>query len=332
MKQIYIAWTGFQRRPESMRPAFNYDLHYVAPPFASRWLKPFGYMVQAWRTLRIVRRTGADVVWIQLPPTFLPHVMIAIRMFVRRPLRIIADCHNRAFRAPWSKLPGLAAVLNRMDVVLAHNEEVGQDALRMGIDPARLAIFETRPAQVAPPADLPSRGGPPTILVPCSFSEDEPIEALLGTAALAPEIHFRVTGNLAKAQARGFVAKAPANLEFTGFLSKEDYDRALFTSDALLGLTTIEGIQLSVANEAVGAGLAMVLSDTAILRTLFGAAALFAINEPEALATACRQAVARSTELAVRSAELRVARESRWAGQAAHVARRARIERSLTLV
>jgi glycosyltransferase involved in cell wall biosynthesis len=217
-----------------------------------------------------------------------------------------------------------------MDLVLAHNEEVGQDALRMGIDPAKLAIFETRPAQVAPPADLRHSEGPPTVLVPCSFSEDEPIEVLLDAAALAPEIRFRVTGSLTKARARGFVAKAPPNLEFTGFLSKEDYDRSLFTSDALLGLTTIEGIQLSVANEAVGAGLAMVLSDTSILRTLFGSAALFAANKPEALAETCRQAVARSTELAVRSADLRVARESRWAGQAAHVAGLARIEPNLT--
>jgi hypothetical protein len=328
-KQVYIAWIGFQRRPESMRPAFGYSLHYVPPPFKARWLRPVGYLVQLWRTMRIVLGERADVAWVQMPPNFLAHYMVLLRALTGRPRRIIADCHNSALRPPWSEFPLLVRMLNRVDVVIAHNEEIGRDVARMGVDPARLVVFETRPAQVSPPAVLPARGDLPTILVPCSFNSDEPIDVLLAAAALAPDIHFRVTGNVAKAQARGFVDKAPANLEFTGFLTKEDYDRSLFTSDALLGLTTIEGVQLSVANEAVGAGKAMVLSDTAILRTLFGAAALFAPNEPQPLAAACREAVARAPELDARSAELRIAREQRWAGQAAHVAALARIATDL---
>ena len=44
----------------------------------------------------------------------------------------------------------------------------------------------------------------------------------------------------------------------------------------VLGLTDAEGIQLSVANEALGAHRALVLSDTRILRAMFGEAALFA--------------------------------------------------------
>ena len=56
----------------------------------------------------------------------------------------------------------------------------------------------------------------------------------------------------------------------------------------VLGLTSMEGVQLSVANEALGAERALVLSDTRILRAMFGEAALFAPNTPEGLAARAR--------------------------------------------
>ena len=80
----------------------------------------------------------------------------------------------------------------------------------------------------------------------------------------------------------------------------------------MLGLTDVEGIQLSVANEALGAHRALVLSDTRILRAMFGAAALFAPNTPEGLSGALRDALARRPELEARSAALKARRQADW--------------------
>jgi glycosyltransferase involved in cell wall biosynthesis len=321
-KQIFIAWINFQRRAESMQSFFGYSLHYVPSPVGKAWKKPAGYLLQAWRTARLIAREKPDVVWIQMPPTFLLHWLELVRWLSGYDFKVVADCHNRVFRPPWNRLPGLVGRLNSCAAVLAHNDEVAQTARAMGVDPARLVVFETRPAQLTRPADLPPTPSKPEILVPCSFNPDEPIDVLIAVARAAPEICFLVTGNIAKAQARGFTRDVPENVRFTGFLAKTDYERLLFTSVAVLGLTELEGIQLSVANEAVGAGKAMVLSDTVILRELFGSAALFARNEPAALAAACREAVAHAGELDVRSAALCEARETRWGGQAKQVAAR----------
>jgi len=318
-KQIFVAWINFQRRAESMQSFFGYSLHYIPSPVSKAWQKPGGYLLQAWRTARLIAREKPDVVWIQMPPTFLLHWLELVRRLGGHDFKVVADCHNRVFRPPWSRLPGLVGRLNACTVVLAHNSEVAETAHAMGVDPARLVVFETRPAQLTRPADLPPRPVTPEILVPCSFNPDEPIAALIAAARAAPEIRFLVTGNITKAEARGFTKDVPENLHFTGFLGKAEYERLLFTSAAVLGLTELEGIQLSVANEAVGAGKAMVLSDTAILRDLFGSAALFAKNDAAALAAACREAVARAGELDERSATLCKAREARWRNQAKQV-------------
>jgi len=240
-------------------------------------------------------------------------------------IHLIADCHNRTFRPPWSRLPGLMALLNRFDTVVVHNEEIARTAAEKGLDASRLMVLETRPAQIGRPQVLRREGtgtSTDTVLVPCSFNADEPIDALLEAAARAPELRFLVSGNLAKARARGVVDTAPENVVFTGFMTKADYERTLCEAAVVLGLTEIEGIQLSVANEAVGAGKAMVLSDTGILRDLFGSAALLTRNEAEAIAASCRTAVAEKERLDARSAELRGKRESRWLKQAARLSAR----------
>lgn len=325
-EQLFVAWTRFQRRAESMQSFFGYEAHYVPPPFARTWLKPFGYAVQAWRTLRLIRRTRPRVLWLQLPPTFLPHLVLLARPLAGgRDMRIVADCHNRTFRPPWSRMPGLARLLNRMDATIVHNDEVAGTAAALGVAADRLMVLEDRAPAFAP---APARPGPadaqaaPAVLVPCSFNPDEPIAALLDAAAAAPELRFLVTGNLDRARARGFVGRAPANVTFTGFLPTADYERLLAEATVVLGLTTIEGIQLSVAGEALSAGKPMVLSDTAILRALFGAAAVMTANEPAAIAAACRAAAADAGTLAARAVRLREARDARWLERAGELAER----------
>ena len=69
-KQIYITWIDFQRRAESMNQYVDFDLYYLPPPVSRKWLKPFGYLLQAWRTIRIVLAEKPDVVWVQSPPAW----------------------------------------------------------------------------------------------------------------------------------------------------------------------------------------------------------------------------------------------------------------------
>ena len=205
--------------------------------------------------------------------------------------------------------------MNRFEAIIGHNAEVHEIAARRGIDRARLVTLETRPAPLTVIA-TPRSPERPVVLVPCSFQDDEPIPALLEAARLLPTFDFRLTGNPARAEAAGYTASAPNNVSFTGYLDAADYTKLLIHADIVLGLTTIDGIQLSAANEAVGAGRPMVLSDTTLRRDVFGAAALFAHNDPASLSQALLQAQADLPGLAAKSVQLKQQREERWQGQA----------------
>ncbi len=318
-KHIYVAWVRYQRRPEAMKSFVGYDLRFLPQPYQKNWQKPFGYMKQAFATWSRIWREKPDVVWFQQPPTFVAHVIVLARMLGLGRFQIVADCHNSALDTDipgnfWPRIPGAKWALNRCDVVIAHNSAVKQKALQMGLDPDRLVVLETRPTPLSEATTNVSEGRP-VILVPCSYRDDEPIGMLLEAAAKVPQADFMLTGNRDKAAKKGFVAKAPANVTFTGFLTPEDYTRLLTTCSVVLGLTVSEGIQLSAANEAVGANRAMVLSDTVILRDLFGQAALFATNEVGPMAAALAEALERQQELILASAALKSVREKRWQSQ-----------------
>lgn len=317
MRHLYLAWVPYQRRPDSMRGEVGYALHFIPPPYQSRWLKPLGYIQQAHATWQLISRVRPDVVWYQSPPTFLAHLLGLYRVVTRHRFAIIADCHNAALRAPWARIPFTSTLLNRFDLVLAHNEEVRDVAvLTLGLSTRRLVVLETRPAQLADADGAhPPQTGPPLVFVPTSFSADEPVDALLQAAHRLPKARFVLTGRLSKARSAGYVDRAPANVEFTDYIPVDRYNALLRAAHVVVGLTTCQGIQLSAANEAVGAGRPLVLSDTRILRTLFGDAALFAANEPTALASTIGDALCRTAELATKTQALRLQREQRWRRQ-----------------
>jgi glycosyltransferase involved in cell wall biosynthesis len=303
-----------------MRQYLDFDLVHIPPPFFSRWLKPLGYLVQAARTVRIVRASRPDVVWVQAPPTFLPHLLLALRRVTRR-FRIVVDAHNNVFLLPWSRFPGTFRVMNRCDLVLVHNAEVRTQAEAAGVATQRLRVLED-PPPAEEPAPAPAEPGEgPYVLVPCSFWVDEPIPVLLDAARRVPELGFRITGSRRRAEALGFTAQAPANVRFTDYVPNEKFEQMLAGAAVVLGLTSLEGIQLSVANEALGAERALVLSDTRILRALFGEAALFAPNTAAGLAAALQEAAARREELQARSAALKVRRQERFRAEADRVTR-----------
>lgn len=309
-RDLYIAWINFQRRALSMQEVLGFDLRFVPPPFASKWLKPLGYVWQALVTSWLVLSKGPRRVWVQSPPSFIPHILVFLRLFRR--FEIVADTHHEALIAPWGRIPGALGMLNRCEKVLVHNQESLEEAQRLGIDRRRLLVVEDPP----PPNMLPPAGErravAPYVLVPCSFKSDEPIDILLGAARCLPDVEFRITGNRARAEAQGYTENAPPNAKFTGFIPLEDYDRTLQEAAVVLGLTSEEGIQLSVANEALGAGRALVLSDTRVLRTMFGSAALLTPNTVPGLSVTLREALETRGELEWKSRALRERRQIEW--------------------
>ncbi len=299
-----------------MQSALEFDLRHFPSPLRKKFLKPIGYLIQAGQTAKLIAKEKPDVVWYQAPPTFLAHLLAIQKKVTGYPKVIVADYHNAALRSPWSRIPGTAGFLNKFGAVVVHNDEIVEAALGCGIRRERIVVLEDRTPEIPAIREPQADSCRPSFLFPCSFHSDEPVTEVLEAAAKVPEADFLITGRLSKSVMKAYVSQAPVNVRFTGFLSIEDYNQLLVNCTAVLALTTKEGIQLSAAVEAVAACRPVVLSNTSILRKLFGPASVLTNNTADSLAKACREAIEQQKSLEVRSTELRNSRRLEWEMQA----------------
>lgn len=320
---VHLAWTRFQRRQVSMAGSLGFDVIFFPLSLRWRWLKPLEYLLKALQTLAFLLRCNPEEIWVQVPPVPLLNVVLLYRFIRGGQVRVVGDCHNSMLRPPWSVWPGAIAALNRCDLVIVHNEAVLDTVIQLGVKRELANVLEDAPASFRDGGTVQGRGGA-RILFPASFSEDEPIDELIAAARIAGEITFSVTGNPERARGRFDLSNLPSNVELTGYLPLADFEHRLLEADVILALTRHEGIQLSVCNEAVGAAKPMVLSDTVILRTLFGAVAVMAdSSRPHEIARGCREAIARAPELSQKTAEFRAMRRRSWEdGQARMIIKR----------
>lgn len=325
VKQLFVAWTRFQRRPVTMREHFGYDLRFLPAMTinGSVYKAVLSYPMQALKTVRLILREKPDVLWIQSPPNILLHICWIIRLLVYRRLVLIADLHNSAFSRLWFSVPFTRSLLNAFDIVLVHNEEVYRTARDMGIREDVLLVLEDKVPDFGfkDPAD--GAAETPYFVAPFSFSKDEPLREVLEAAALVPGVQVRVTGDKTRISDDTLISGKPANVQFTGFLPTKDYETLIAGAMGILCLTTSDGIQLSSAIEAVASGKPMIVSDTSLLRNLFSTA-LFVDNSPSAIAQSLRAIVANAAYYAEQTRTLRSddERRMRWMDQAGRVTRR----------
>ncbi|GIZ52518.1 glycosyltransferase family 4 protein [Noviherbaspirillum aridicola] len=300
--QLYFAWIGFQRRQISMAPHCGFETVFLpVERRAGRIAKLRNYLRNSLAMMSMMLRQRPQAVWVQLPQVPLLWWALLYRALVRRDAVVVADCHNAMFRPPWSRVPLGLSLLSRCDVVLAHNADVAQSALDLGVDPERLMVVEDPPASFLGTGSFdPGAGVPrPWFVFPASFAKDEPIAELLEAARMQPGVTVLITGNVANCKDQELIRRAPANVRFVGFLSRQDFDALMIGCDAVIAFTRFDGIQLSVCGEAVGAGKPMLISNTATLRRLFPKGTVFVdTDRAEDIAAGFTQVLERREELA----------------------------------
>lgn len=280
--QIFVAWTNFQRRQVSMASHLGFELFFLpVERSANAFRKIIIYLYNSWKTIDRFVRLRPSVVWIQLPQVPLLWVVLFYRMFFRRNTIVIADCHNAMFRPPWSRMPFGISLLSSCNVVLVHNKDIAEIAANLGVDRLRTLVVEDPPAVFRPnheplkAFDFPR----PWLVFPASFAADEPIEELLQAAAGSAMVSILITGNYLNYGGDDLVSRAPPNVHFLGFLSREDFDNVMQSSDAVIAFTRYDNVQLSVCGEAVGAGKPMLISNTPTLKQLYPEGNVFVCSD-----------------------------------------------------
>lgn len=316
-QQLFVAWVPFQRRQMSMAPLLGLEPVFLPVQQTPRILRPFQYLAHARKTLALLKAKSPRVIWVQLPQVPLLTVALHYKRRVDPSVRVIADCHNRILNPPWNIWPGLAAQLNRCDLVVVHNDAVIPKVSSMGVRQEILRLLEDPPATIRSGVPSALSFPRPWVLFLASFNPDEPIQELFEAARLAPDIHFVLAGDAKRAAGRHDIEGRPGNVIFPGYLSGADLDWAIASTDAILALTKLDDAQLSSAGEAIGAGRPMVLSDTPVTRALYYKGGVFVDTlSPAAIVTGCRAAIEQGSRLAAEALALREERYARWRSQA----------------
>lgn len=328
---LMIVWARQQRRASNMCETLGFQLRFVngiqfksSHRILNLAAKVFEYFCKFFETIGVIilRR---PVICIAQNPPFLTIIAAYLGMLLclRRP-RIIADCHNVVFREPWLDAPGAKASVKLTDNFLVHNHDIYAQLEGLAFPIPKAIVLETRPTVVKPTISPEFHSpvlkeslssGRLSLLVPLAWKPDEPLEEIVAMGTLLPEFDILLTGE--KGSRSPLRSTAPSNVKFTGFLSKQDYDNVLQHATIIVGLTTVEGIQMSVANEAVGAGRPMVLSGTNTTRRLFHKGAVYVESHTAAgIAAAVQAASPILDQLRKESLELRQERFQRWSEQA----------------
>lgn len=316
---IHLAWTEFQRRQESMQDVVGFDCWFFPVAKGGRIAKLVSYSRLLLVSIRELWRVAPDQVWVQLPQIPALWAALIYRAISAKPVKVVADCHNAQLRKPWSHFPLALWSLRRVDAILVHNTAMFATASTINWPMSKVLVLEDVPAmgkdRVATGIALNNISAPkPWVVFPGSFAADEPIKEVLEAAKFAPELTFIVTGRPERAKKNGHdISELPKNVVLPGFLSIELFDDLLREADVVMGLTREEGIQLSVCNEALGFGRPLVTSNTKILSTLFGnAAVLVDTDSPESIANGCREALLSAANCSQKSRALAIERVACW--------------------
>jgi glycosyltransferase involved in cell wall biosynthesis len=279
---VFLVWgsPGQGPRSRAFAAALGIDVLFVDPA-AGRGLRSAltKYPARFAKTLRLLRTRRPTVVFVQSPPTFA--VMAVAASAWRRGIPFVVDAHSDAMTSPyWTKPRWLIRALHRAAAaVLVTNEHFAAELRAAGATP--LVIRDVPQEPLGDLAASPADAGF-SVMVVSTYAPDEPVEAVLGAAALLPDVTFHLTGDAARA-ARPLPA-APANVRFTGFLSDDDYRRLMAGAGAVACLTTHDHTMQRGACEALWAGRPIVTSDHALLRDYFDRGTEHVAATPEAIA------------------------------------------------
>lgn len=287
-RPAFVCWIGHQGRSEDLARRLDADLWLLGTRSAvldRPATAAVRYLVSAVRTTwRVVRERPSAFIVMQ-PPIFA--LVLVLVLAGRRP--VVADLHHDPFeerRWRWSLRPTLW-LARRCALVLVTNPVHAAFVTDAG---ARVAVLHDPPVRHGSGGAASSR----TVVVPSSYSPDEPVDALFAAARRRPGVDFHLTGS-APAAVR---AAAPSNVTFTGFVPTEDYHRLLTGARVVLCLTDKSNTMQRGGYEAMAHGRPLVTTDSQALRSHFGAAAVYCTpDDPRSIVDAIDDALEHRDEL-----------------------------------
>ena len=289
-KRIWITW-HYAARSRNLAKELNLELH----EFQIVFNKLVRHTISPLWTVWILAKSRPKVVYLQY--SFLLLLIVDFyKLLFSNKIMIVADCHTKALRrcvngflaGPFWKLKKFS--FKHIDLAIVSNKGMIKDIEKLNC--AYMILPDKIPGHIS----VNKSPKPYTYCVyVSSFAVDEPFEEIFEVAQLlGPNIKLFWTGKIPHHHISGI--NIPENINFTGYLSFEDYYNLIGNADAVLALTTESDCLQSGAYEALGIGIPMVVSDTEALRAYFGNAALYTSHNPDMIAKSIKEIINNNSE------------------------------------
>lgn len=265
---LFLVWGPPSHGPRSRvfaRELGIQELHFVYSTTRRGLLAaPFKYSYQALKTLALLFRKRPQVVFVQSPPSIA--VLFVYLYCALTDSRYVVDAHSDALLNPyWTRPAWLHRFLARKAVATIVTNEHFQDMIQgWG---GRAFILRDIPTSYPADGSFPV-GGNFNVVVVNTFASDEPLEQTLEAAAEMDGVQFYITGKKNRAGKR-LPQNPPDNVQFTDFLSDQDYYALMNASQAVMCLTTRDHTMQRGACEALSMGKPIITSDWPLLRDYF---------------------------------------------------------------
>ncbi len=311
-EMIWITWERHRRTNELSR-ALGVQLFTL--------LYPGNYLgkvfVLSLETVSLLVRLHTRRVIAQNPSMVLSALLCFLKPFFG--YKVIVDRHSN-FKFETQDSPKLKYrvfhylgryTVRKADLTIVTNEFLKGIVQKWG---GRGFVLQDKPPELPyGEANPPQLAGRHNITYICSFSDDEPVEEVLGAARLlGADTAIYITGDQRRFL-EGFSGVIPGNIVFTGFLSERDFQSLLGASDAIVVLTKDEHLLLCGAYEAVSLGKPLVLSNTRSLRDYFQDGPVFVDNQGPGIAEAVRYVIEHKDKAALGVRQLRARLNASWA-------------------
>ena len=287
MNKIFITWERHSTRSHNQARHFGAREIYIYPFGSSRnpAVLLLRYAASFFITLKVLWRERADVVFCLNQPPFLVSAVFLFTKIMGG--RYILDSHSAAFNDPkwaWFR-PVYRTIARHAFLNINTNGRHRQLVESWGGRSRIIADVPIDHESTYEPIDIEQD----SVAVVASYMFDEPIAEIFDAARLCPEVRFYLTGNHRKLGE--LAGRAPANVTFTGYLSRVDYFRLLSSARAVMVLTTRDDTMQMGAYEALSLARPIITSRWNVLEQSFGDAAVYVDNTPASIANAVREVI-----------------------------------------
>ena len=248
---------------------------------AGKGLKKYlKYITGPIKTIRMLLKERPTLVVCENPSIVLAFMMVMIKILTKLP--VIVDAHYAGI----IPLDGRSKFLLRIIKFINRNATAvivtnPNHKAMVELDGGKGLILQDMVPDIntSVRTDLGSR----SILMICSFADDEPYEQVFEAAKLIPyDVTIYVTGNYKKKNVDP--ASVPVNVKLTGFVSEERFIELLNSVDIIMAFTDRDDCLMCGCYEAVATATPMIISDSQALRDYFWMGAVYTTHEPGIIA------------------------------------------------